>query len=220
MAALMWAGRALLWLLAVLLALVLAALLIPVSVWLEYSGGMFRLSAGMLFVKIPILPRKPLTEQQKKRRAEKAARKAQKKRRTQKPPPPQTQAKPARQKAKLTVDALCTMAGAAGRFLRAVLGALRITHIRICLPVSGQDAADTAVQYGQTNAWLHTALAFLNRVFWLEFDQVRIEPDFTGNLAGSEVFSCKVSARLIIMGIAGAAFVYTLFREKILDIFL
>ena len=67
MAALMWAGRALLWLLAVLLALVLAALLIPVSVWLEYSGGVFRLSAGMLFVKIPILPRKPLTERKSRR---------------------------------------------------------------------------------------------------------------------------------------------------------
>lgn len=220
MAVLGMIGRVLLWVLLALLVLLAAALLIPVSVWMEYSGGVFRLSAGMLFVKIPILPRKPLTEQQQKRREAKAARKARKKKPKQDKAVSDKAKTPARQKAKLTVDALCTMAGAAGRFLRAVLGTLRITHIRIFLLVGGEDAADTAVQYGRTNAWLYTALAFLNRVFWLDFEQVRLEPDFTGKLAGSEVFSCKVSARLIIMVIAAVSFVYTLYKEKILDIFL
>lgn len=220
MAALALAGHILLWLLAVLLVLLAIALLAPVSVWLTYEKGEFSLKAGMLFVKIPLLPRRPLTEEQKKRREKKAARKAARRAaKAQKPEEP-AKKRPPKEKAKLTLDAVCKLVGAAGRLLRAVLGALRIRHIRIRFAVSGSDAAATAIQYGQVNAWLHTSLAFLNRVLWLEFDEMRVEPDFTGGLEGSEHFSCQISARLIIMVIAGAAFVYTLFKEKLLDLFL
>lgn len=222
MAALALLGRIFLWLLLALLAI---ALLVPVSVWIAYEKGVFSLKAGMLFVKVPILPRRPLTDAQKRRKAEKAARKAARKaEKANRRPKPEDEAaankRPPKEKAKLTLEAVCKLAGAAGRLLRAALGALRVTHIRIRFAVAGEDAAATAVQYGKTNAWLHASLAFLNRVFWLEFDEVRVEPDFTGELEGCEHFSCQISARLIIMVIAGAAFVYTLFKEKLLDLFL
>ncbi|MBQ7859351.1 MAG: DUF2953 domain-containing protein [Faecalibacterium sp.] len=225
MAALMLLVRVLLWLLAAVLVILLVLLFVPVSVWLEYADGVFRVRMGMLFVKIPVWPQKPLTEEQKQKKeaqkARRAAKKAKKEAKKKEKQPPADPNKPApKKKFKLTLEMLCVLVNSAGTLLTKLLGALRITHIRIRYPVSGSDAAAVAESYGKTQAWLHTALGFLNRVFWLEFDEVYLTPDFTGNLAGTEHFSCKISARLIIMVIAGVAFVYTLYKEKVLDLFL
>lgn len=203
-------------LLLVLLALVLILLLVPVTALIRFAEGRFSLRAGLLGLSIPILTdnapapwlQKLLDRPQKPKRKKSAA-------------PPE---KPAVQKQKgpgeklrLTVDELCTLAGGAGHFLRAVLGALRITQIRLYLPVHGEDAAQTAIRYGKMQAWLHGALGVLNNVFRLEFQECRLDPDYTGKLAGSEYFSCKISARLIIIGIAAMRLLWLLLEEDILD---
>ena len=87
----------------------------------------------------------------------------------------------------------------AGGAVRRLLWGLRIHHIRIAVPVHRRDAAATALGVGWARAALHSSLGILNNFFRLQFKQLDIWPDYTGEDAGREVFSCKVTGQLIIM---------------------
>ena len=102
----------------------------------------------------------------------------------------------------LTLDAVRGIAGTAGGFMGKVLAALRVHHIRVYLPVHGQDAAATALAVGRLHAVLGAALGALQNFFRLEFAQYELEPDYTGENAGKAFFSCKITAHAIIMLIA------------------
>jgi hypothetical protein len=196
--------------LAVLLGLLILVLLIPASVWIDYSEKGLTVKAGMLFLKFQLLPARPKKAKKKKNAAEADAGKhdaAQKKK----------EKKPDREKAKLTFDQIVAAVKGAGRFLKAVLDKMRITHIRILLPITGADAADTAIKYGQAQAWLHSGLAVLNRAVWLDFDECRLVPDYTGKYSDLAHCSCKISAQLIIIAIAGVKLFLLLKDEKVLD---
>lgn len=209
------------WILLAILVLLAAVLLVPACVWLRYEKDVFSVSVGLLGIRIQVWPQreKHLSERQQhirqakeKAKEEKAAAKAKKKQENGKKKEPGA-------RAKLTLETVCALAGSAGIFLRAVFGALRIRHIRIRWPVHAEDAAATALRYGKAQAWLHTCLALLNRVFWLDFDECRLEPDFTGKQAGTEYFSCKISAQLIIIVIAAVKLVLRLKEEDLLSLF-
>ena len=60
---------------------------------------------------------------------------------------PRPAAKP-KQKAKLTLQTLCSLLRGAGRLTRAVFGALRVTHIRVFWPVGGGEPDEAARAYG------------------------------------------------------------------------
>lgn len=66
----------------------------------------------------------------------------------------------------------------AGRLTRAIFGTLRFTKIRICLGVRGEDPAQAARTYGKLNAWLYTSLGVLDRFLFLDFEELRLLPDF------------------------------------------
>ncbi|MBQ5755509.1 MAG: DUF2953 domain-containing protein [Oscillospiraceae bacterium] len=70
-AALVWAGKALLTLLGVVLAVLLLALIIPAGVTIRQEGGVLHLKAHVLGIPIPILPQKPKTAAQKLKAEEK-----------------------------------------------------------------------------------------------------------------------------------------------------
>ena len=216
--------KLLLWLFILLLAIIAVLLFVPVAVWLDYSNGGFSVRVGMLGIRIKVWPQKPLTEEQKHKKEQKsAAKKAAKeaKKAEQKQQDEQNAAKKKKEhKAKVTLDVICRMVSAAGRLLRGVFGALRVRNIRLRLPVSGKDAADTAVQFGKMQAYLGTTVGFLNQFFWLDIKEMHLDPDFTGALKDTEHFSCQITAQLIIMVVAAAAFVYTLFKEKLIDVFI
>ena len=213
-------GKVLLWVLLSLLVLLGVLLFVPVAVWLDYSKGVFSVWVGMLGIRFKVWPQKPLTEEEKRRREQKKAKKkAAKEAKKTSDEAPET-AEKKKSKAKITLDVVCQMAAAAGRLLRGVFGALRVKNIHVRMPISGKDAADTAVQYGKVQAYLGTTLGFLNRFFWLDFKEMHLEPDFTGALKGTEHFSCQVTARLIVMVVSAAAFVYPLFKEKLIDVFI
>ena len=224
MAVLAIAGRILLWLLLILLALVLGLLFLPVAVWLQYEQQVFSVRLSIAGVKLTLWPQKPLTEEQKRKKEERAAAKKAKKAAEaakETPQKPKSAAKASKErKAKITLDVLCRMAAAAGKLRRGIFGSLRVCSIRLWLPVSGKDAADTAVQYGKMQAYLGTTLGVLNRFFWLDIKEMHLEPDFTGSLKGTERFSCCIRARLYAMGTAAVVFVYTLFKEKLIDVFI
>jgi hypothetical protein len=209
------------WMLLAAAVLILIALFVPASVWLDYTGGELRIWAGMLFVRVPVYPGKEKTPEQQARqerkKAEKQAKKQEKKARKH---GAGRRGHVAGETLRLSLDQICAAAGGAGRFARAALGAMRVRHIRIVLPVTGDDAADTAVRFGKTNAWLHTCLALLNRVLWLDFTECRVEPDFTGKQAESEHFSCQISAQLFIMVAAAIRLILLLKDKRILDAFL
>lgn len=110
---------------------------------------------------------------------------------------------------------IARLAGLAGGLLRRMLAGVRVSGIRLRLPVHGPDAAATALQYGRLNAALHTANAALSNLMRLEWEELALTPDFTGEAKGSEYFSCKITTRLFIMVTAGVWAVYQLWRADI-----
>ena len=215
--------KMLLWILLGLLALLTATLLAPVTAELGWSGEKGTWANVRVFgVRIRLFPRKEKAEKKKSKtpgggKAPKGPAKA----------PPEQEKAPgaagndpqsglkktaAGQKAaksaapekrfELTLDAVRGIAGTAGGFMGKVLAALRVHHIRVYLPVHGQDAAATALAVGRLHAVLGAALGALQNFFRLEFAQYELEPDYTGENAGKAFFSCKITAHAIIMLIA------------------
>lgn len=199
------------------LLVLLLAVLLPAVVWVRYEKEAFFVQAGLAGLRVPVIQNSrpaPWLQWLLRRLEKKPSGKKKKK-------TPSAAARPARPQhlpaLGLTLDEICTIAGGAGRFFRAVLGAIRVTKIRLYLPVHEPDAAATALTYGQTQAWLHGCLGVLNNLIWLDFAECRLDPDFTGDQAGKAYFSCKVSARLIIIGIAAVHFIQLLLEKDILD---
>lgn len=109
----------------------------------------------------------------------------------------------------------------AGRLMKAVFGALRITKIQVRLGVRGEDPAAAARDYGKLQAWLYPVLGVLDRFLWLQFDELRILPDFgSGQPTVEDRVSCRVSAQALFIVIAALRVLYEFWRKKVLDIFL
>lgn len=213
-------------LLLVVLAVLVLALVIPVSVWLAYDGDAFTVRAGTLGLQYPVFPPKK-TKPKNPKRPQKA-KPAQAAQAAQTPPPKPPQGDPARdgqpappQDKKLLLglsfQQLVTAVKGLGKLGRRVAAGLRITHIRLYLPITGEDAADTAMRYGNCQAWLGAGLGVLNRAVWLDFDEYRLEADFLAKEGKKPRFSCQISARLLIMVIAAAGYLRLLWRAKILE---
>lgn len=146
-----------------------------------------------------------------------------KRKRDAKKPAPKQPQKPTstRKKAKLTMDILCTMLRGAGQLVRAVFGAMRVTRIRVCLGVRGEDPADAARSYGKLQAWLYPVLGVLDKVIYLQFDELRILPDFGAEQpAVQDRVSFRVSAQALFIVIAAVRILYEFWRKKVLDVFL
>ena len=148
------------------------------------------------------------------RKRKKAEEKARKKAAAGKPARP-------RKKAKITLEIICTMLRGAGRLMKAVFGAMRITKIQVRLGVRGEDPAAAARDYGKLQAWLYPVLGVLDRFLWLQFDELRILPDFgSGQPTIEDRVSCRVSAQALFIVIAALRVLYEFWRKKVLDIFL
>ncbi len=161
--------------------------------------------------------RRWLARLKEKAAARRAARKAKKVAR--KP----AQAAPAapRQKGKLTLHILCTLLQGAGRLTRAVFGALRVTRIRVRLPVGEGEPDAAARAYGETNAWLYPALGVLDHFIYLDFEELRLVPciDPAAPRPRGRI-SFRVTARVLFIVIAAAQILIAFYREKVLDVFL
>ena len=128
---------------------------------------------------------------------------------------------PPRKKAKITLDVVCTLLRGAGTLLRAVFGAIRFTKISVCLGVRGQDPAAAARDYGRLQAWLYPTLGVLDHFFFLEFDQLRILPDFgSAQPTVQDRVFFRVSAQALFIVIAAVRVLYEFWRKKVLDLFI
>ena len=219
-------------LLLILLVLIALLLLCPFCADVSWQDDTLVVKAGALGITFPVFqypkPEPPAEPEEPKgffgkfkaklraRRAAKKAKKAEKKK-------PEAQKKSAapRKKAKLTLNILCTILRGAGQLMRAVFGALRITKIRVCLGVRGTDPADAARSYGKLQAWLYPVLGVIDRFIYLQFDEMRILPDFgTAEPTVQDRVSFRVSARALFIVIAAVRVLYEFWREKVLDLFL
>lgn len=102
-----------------------------------------------------------------------------------------------------------------GTLLRAVFGALRFTRISVCLGVRGDDPAAAARNYGKLQAWLYPTLGVLDHFFFLEFDQLRVLPDFgSAQPTVQDKVSFRVSAQALFIVIAAVRVLYEFWRKK------
>ena len=228
-------------LLAVVLVLAVLLLLCPFCADICWEGNILTVKAGALGIIFPVFqypkpepPPAPENPEPPKGfgkikakfaawRAERKRKKAEEKARKKAAAGAEKAKKPAqpRKKAKITLEIVCTMLKGAGTLTKAVFGALRITKIRICLGVRGADPADAARSYGKLQAWLYPLLGVLDRFIWLQFDELRILPDFgAAEPTVEDRVSCRVSAQALFIVIAAMRVLYEFWRKKVLDIFL
>ena len=193
-----------------LILLVLAALLLlcPFCADVCWQNDTLTVKAGALGITFPVFqypkPGPPAQPEEPKGftgrlktkfrawRAERKRKKAEKK--AAQPAAAAKANKPAqpRKKAKITLDVICTMLRGVGTLLRAVFGVLRFTKISVCLGVRGDDPAAAARSYGKLQAWLYPVLGVLDRFLWLQFDELRILPDFgSGQPTVEDRVSCR-----------------------------
>ena len=200
-------------LLLVVLVLAVLLMLCPFCADVLWENETLTVKAGALGITFPVF-RYPAPEKPKK----------EKKKKSKKKPEAESKPKPEatpRKKAKLTLNIVCTILRGAGKLTKAVFGALRITKINICLGVRGEDPADVARSYGKLQAWLYPVLGVLDRFLWLQFDELRILPDFgSGQPTVEDRVSCRVSAQALFIVLAAARGLYEFWRKKVLDIFL
>lgn len=218
-----------------LIVLVLLALVLfcPFCADVRWEKGIFTVKAGALGITFPVFqypkpeptepeePKGPFGKLKAKFRAWRADRKAKKAAaKAAKPAKPKKETPP-RKKAKLTINILCTMLRGAGQLTKAIFGALRFTKIHICLGVRGDDPAEAARTYGKLNAWLYTSLGILDRFIFLDFEELRLLPDFgSAEPTVEDRVSFRVSARLFFIVCAAVRVLYEFWREKVLDVFL
>lgn len=219
-------------LLLIILVLLAFLLLCPFCADFSWEGGVVTVRAGALGITLPVFqwpaPEKPAGPEEPKgfwgrlkaklrarrdeRRRKKAAAKEAKKPKKETPP---------RKKAKLTLNIIVTILRGAGRLTKAIFGALRFTKIRICLGVRGDDPAEAARTYGKLNAWLYPTLGVIDRFIYLDFDELRILPDFgSAEPTVADRVSFRLSARLLFIVAAAVRVLYEFWREKVLDVFL
>ena len=218
-------------LLLILLVLLALVLLCPLCADVCWEGGVLTVRAGALGLTLPVFqwpaPEKPAESEEPKgfwgklkaklrarseRKRKKAAAKEAKRPKKEKAP---------RRKAKLTLNILVTILRGAGRLTKAVFGSLRVTKIRVCLGVRGKDPAEAARAYGRLNAWLYPSIGVIDRFVYLDFDELRILPDFgSAEPTVADRVSFRLSARLLFIVAAAVRVLYEFWHEKVLDVFL
>lgn len=88
-----------------------------------------------------------------------------------------------------------TMAPHRVRLLRGV----QVRHLTVFWTVTGEDAADTAVAYGRRMALANNLLGVAKQFLSIRADSLRMEPDFTGQMAEKRIFSCQIQTRPYII---------------------
>lgn len=80
-----------------------------------------------------------------------------------------------------------------------LLDHLKVRKVRIVWTVTGEDAAETAISYGALAAACNTAWAAVEDLVDIQAEELRLEPDFTGERRKERCFSCQITARMYII---------------------
>lgn len=164
-------GKIILWVLLGLLALLAAALLIPVKIRGSYEDGAPFLYIRYGPVKLQLFPPKEKAGGEKEKPPKK------KKPKAEKPP------KPKKPKAKINMDqilyALEKLPPILGRALKRTGRCIHIRPLKLYVLVAGSDPAATAILYGKMEAALSAGFPILEEALRLKDADVRLYVDFT-----------------------------------------
>ena len=108
---------------------------------------------------------------------------------------------------------LFSLVMAAGGWL---LHGVRITRLRVLWTVTREDASDTAITYGRTVAALNTALAVARDHMKIESEELRLEPDFTGERAAQRRISFELFTRPVIVLMIGVRLMRRFLHDPVL----
>lgn len=100
--------------------------------------------------------------------------------------------------------------------LKKLFGSIRIYDIRLTVPIHMNDAAATAIWYGRVNGLIGGTVAAASHIFQVELKELNVLCDFTGEAAGKEHFSCKITTHLMQLVILGITTLIQLKKRKII----
>lgn len=193
-----------------LLALFILLMVVPVSIMVRYSaaGGLL-IRVRVLFVFLTLWPMKARTKPKK----EKKPRKKKEKKAKEDAEEEEAEEKPKKSfSQRVAFIKRLVRAGMAAmkRFFRH----LRITGIRLVLPIHAEEAADTAKRCGQAQAAIGALRAVADGRLRLRFSQLQVLPDYAGQLGGTLSFSCKLWFCPGIIFVMGGAFLRQYLRKR------
>ena len=186
-----------------LIALVLVFLFFPVCLLVEFKQEQFTLKLRGLGLTVSLYPGRKNTA----KHSPKAEKTVEKDTEQQSPLTP-AESHP---KKKIALSDWVQFVSTVGGLMRMVLKLIQIRDIRIIYPIRGEDAAQTAIRYGQVHAYFGSALGVLRNFLNMRFKQVDILPDFNGDCKYQRYFYCKIQAIPFIIIIAA---LYALTRLK------
>ncbi|BCI60075.1 DUF2953 domain-containing protein [[Clostridium] leptum] len=94
-----------------------------------------------------------------------------------------------------------------GKAVRLILKNVKVTHLCFDMAVAGEDAADTAVQYGKTCAAVYSAFAVVcNAVKVTGIREFAIIPDFAEGAKTRFYLAAHIRVKLFILLAAGVGF--------------
>ena len=76
---------------------------------------------------------------------------------------------------------------------------IKLCHLTVFWPITGEDAAQTAELYGAAMTAANNLLAFLQQVIRLQCDHLQLEPDFTGECRGKREVSGRLHTHPILL---------------------
>ena len=106
-----------------------------------------------------------------------------------------------------------TMLGHAGWFTKRLLKGLRVRHLCIWWSITGEDAAQTALRFGQMMTLSNNLLTYLRQFISIEADSLWLEPDFTGQQRSRRAVSGQLTARPGTLLLLAARFGWRLWHE-------
>lgn len=152
--------------LSVVLMLVLL-LISPFCLLLHYENGDIRILLRYLFIKFQLFPKREKKPPRKKEGKAKS-------------PPKKSQSEPEKQNIGELLAFMRFFMKESAREIAAVRNYIILDKIHFRCKIAGEDAADTAIKYGELQILAGITFATLRNFFKLKFDVFSIAPDFTG----------------------------------------
>lgn len=168
------------------LALLLLLLLVPVRVWVTHRDG-WKICLWVLLIPIPLYPRKKRTKKKPEKEParasrKKTARKAGKSSSGKKTKGPLTEMGNLLRQEGIgsTLEYLTDLLRLGKRTVDWTLDAVTIDRLYADIRLAGEDAAETATNYGKISALVYTAQSLLETRMRVRRRRVRVVPDFCG----------------------------------------
>ncbi len=164
----------------------------PICVKPEYKNETFTVHLIILFLRFKVFPL-PKKEKKKAKAVEKKAEEETE----------NAAEKIKKRKFPIMLEDISTIMQAAKGAIKIIFKGIYFNKIRIFYPVYKEDAAQSAIYYGQLQAYVSATFACLQNILNLRFKSVKLVADFNNELSKNTYLSCKIYASPIIFIIAG-----------------